>query len=366
MTICNDCKKQASFNYSGEKPKYCKSHSLDGMVDVVSKRCVAKDCKKQPNYNYKDLKQRLYCKEHKLDGMVDIKNKRCIEPTCDKQPTCNYKGLKQKLYCSEHKLEDMVDIAHKRCIEPNCDKIPNYNYKGEKQKLYCSEHKLEDMVDISNKRCIEPNCDKQPIYNYKGLKQGLYCSEHKLDSMIDIKHKLCKLCDMTRPSLNGYCRPCFYFTFPENAKTKNHKTRENAFMQPLKELYPDMILDKKISGGCSSRRPDGLIDCYTHCLVIEIDENQHINYSCENKRTMEIFQDLGCRPVVYIRLNPDSYTTGDKRHKSAFVTTKATGILSPVEKEFSKRFNTLLEEIEKQKKTIPEKTISTIQLYYSN
>ncbi len=288
--ICNDCKKRAGFNYSGEKAKYCKTHSLDGMVNVRSKRCIAENC--------------------------------------DKQPIYNYKGLKKRLYCSEHKLEGMIDVISKRCITEDCDKIPYYNYKGEKQGLYCSKHKLEDMIDIKSKKC--------------------------------------KLCNLTQPSLSGYCSPCFYFTFPEHVKTKNHKTRENAFMQPLKELYPDMILDKKINGGCSNRRPDGLIDLYTHCLVIEIDEGQHINYSCENKRTMEIFQDLGCRPVVYIRLNPDSYTTGDKKHKSAFITTKATGILSPVEKEFSKRFNTLLKEIEKQKKTIPEKTISTIQLYYSN
>ena len=46
-----------------------------------------------------------------------------------------------------------------------------------------------------------------------------------------------------------------------------------------------------------------------HIIIVEIDENAHINYdsSCENKRLMELSQDLGFRPIVFIRFNPDDY-----------------------------------------------------------
>ncbi len=49
------------------------------------------------------------------------------------------------------------------------------------------------------------------------------------------------------------------------------------------------------------------MDLNTHVLIVEVDEQQHRNYSCENKRTMELFQDAGNRPIVFIRFNPHKY-----------------------------------------------------------
>jgi len=63
-----------------------------------------------------------------------------------------------------------------------------------------------------------------------------------------------------------------------------------------------MIFDKQ-TGGCSKMRPDVFIDKFTHVVIIECDENQHKDTSCENKRTMELFQDFGNRPIVFIRFN---------------------------------------------------------------
>ena len=87
---------------------------------------------------------------------------------------------------------------------------------------------------------------------------------------------------------------------------------------PLAVKYPGMVLDSIVDGGCSRRRPDGVLDCGTHCVIVEIDEDQHIRYDskCDDKRTMELFQDLGSRPLV--RLNPDSYRLDGKRIAGAF------------------------------------------------
>jgi hypothetical protein len=50
------------------------------------------------------------------------------------------------------------------------------------------------------------------------------------------------------------------------------------------------------------------LDLYTHVIIVEIDEDQHRDYSnCENKRMMELSQDLGHRPIIFIRFNPDDY-----------------------------------------------------------
>ena len=56
---------------------------------------------------------------------------------------------------------------------------------------------------------------------------------------------------------------------------------------------------------------------------------KHSGYICENKRTMEIFQDIGCRLCVFIRFNPDSYTTSNgKKIKSPFTIKRDTDNLS--------------------------------------
>jgi hypothetical protein len=66
---------------------------------------------------------------------------------------------------------------------------------------------------------------------------------------------------------------------------------------------------KQIDGGCSKRRPDLLYDMYTHVIIVENDENSHKTYDeiCENKRMMQLFEDLGNRPIVFIRFDCGNY-----------------------------------------------------------
>jgi hypothetical protein len=66
-------------------------------------------------------------------------------------------------------------------------------------------------------------------------------------------------------------------------------------------------------------RPDLLLDFGDFILIIEVDENQHIDdISCENKRTMEISRDLGHRNIVFIRFNPDDYMIGNEKITSCW------------------------------------------------
>ena len=45
-------------------------------------------------------------------------------------------------------------------------------------------------------------------------------------------------------------------------------------------------------------------------LIVEVDERQYADYntSCERRRMMELFEDAGSRPVVFLRFNPHAYT----------------------------------------------------------
>jgi len=58
-----------------------------------------------------------------------------------------------------------------------------------------------------------------------------------------------------------------------------------------------------------------LCDLGYQVIIVEVDENNHENYdcSCENKRIVQLSQDVGHRPLVIIRFNPDRYV--DERGK---------------------------------------------------
>ena len=204
-----------------------------------------------------------------------------------------------------------------KCINYDCRSVSKFNYEGFDNKVYCKTHSTLEMVNyFTNRICKTSGCDKRSIYNVRGLKNGLFCLNHKIDEMINVMNKRCISdgCDtqVKKNKYRGYCIRCFIYTFPSETVSRNYKTKERNVVDCIKTMFPDLDWkeDKIISCGCSKRRPDMLLDIVYCVIVIEIDENQHTDYdsNCETKRMMEISQDVGHRPVVFIRFNPDKYT----------------------------------------------------------
>jgi hypothetical protein len=331
--------------------------------------CKEKDCKKQPNFNKEGETKRLYCSEHKKEGMVDVNNKKCLE--CKKQPKFNKEGETRGLYCSEHKKDGMVDVKNKTCLD--CKKQPAFNKEGETTALYCSEHKTDGMVDVKNKTCLE--CKKQPVFNKEGEITTLYCAVHKKEGMVDVRNKTCKsewCSTFVKKKYDGYCLFCYMNLFPDKPVSLNYKTKEYSVVDYIKTKFPSLnwIADKIISGGCSKRRPDLLLDLFYQIIIIEVDENQHIDYdcSCQNKRIMELSQDLGHRPIVFIRFNPDEYDKNGITISSCWgKDQRGICVVKKSKKdEWMQRLNTLEEHINYWINPIntTDKTIETIQLFY--
>jgi len=224
------------------------------------------------------------------------------------------------------------------------------------------------MQNVVSKRCTIDGCDKIPNFGLE-WKKPTHCGDHIIGDMKDVKSKRCSTCDTTtmNSKYKPNCSRCHFYLNPNDPRIRNYKTKEHAFMLPLKEKYGDMILDKTVSGGCSKRRPDGLLECFTHSIIIEIDEDQHIGYEsiCDNKRTMELFQDLGSRPIMFIRLNPDSYKINNKRIKGCFSISKS-GEMKVLQKELAHRLDTLMDAIDISVKTKPKREISSVKLFYSD
>ena len=377
MCKYSDCKTRASFNILGEKKGlYCSLHKKEEMVDVVNKKCIEEGCATQPAFNIEGEKIALYCSLHKLEGMVDVVSKKCIEEGCAILPAFNILGEKKRLYCALHKLEGMVNVKDKTCLEEGCTTQPHFNILGEKKPLYCSVHKKEGMVDVIHKTCIQEGCATQPAFNIVGEKTGLYCSLHKLEGMVDVKNKTCKSewcsTQVTGKKYDGYCLFCYMHLFPDKPVSRNYKTKEYSVVEYVKNTFSEFewVSDKTVYGGCSRRRPDLLLDLFYQIVIIEIDENQHTDYdcSCQNKRTMELSQDLGHRPIVFIRFNPDDYEKDGKNITSCWGQDK-TGICvvkKTKQKEWTHRLSILGEQLAywTDPANATTKTIETVQLFY--
>jgi hypothetical protein len=162
--------------------------------------------------------------------------------------------------------------------------------------------------------------------------------------------------------------------FPDKPVCRNYKTKEYSVVEYIKNKYPDFTwnTDKIIKDGCSKRRPDLLLDLGYQNIIVEIDENQHIDYdcSCENKRIMELSQDVGHRPIIFIRFNPDDYICQGKKFTSCWgQNNQGISLVKKNKKtEWEQRLETLNTQISywsnPDNKT--DKTIEIVQLFYDN
>ncbi len=377
MCKFDGCKKTSTYNFEGNKAMYCSQHKQSGMIDIRHKKCLFDGCKINPAFNFKHENKALYCKAHKQEGMINLKDKRCINEGCKTRASYNYEGEKSRLYCSKHKKDDMIHINNKKCIFDKCKITACYNDEGKKQGIYCVSHKKDGMVNVVGKKCIYNGCKISPCYNYKCETQGIYCSSHKEEGMVDVRSSKC-LNDWcytraSNPRYKGYCLNCYVNIFPDKPALINYKTKESAVAEYVKLKFPGLtwIVDKAIKDGCSKKRPDLLVDLGYQIIIIEIDENQHGDYdcSCENKRIMELSQDLQYRPIIFIRFNPDKYESNGVKIESCWGL-DGRGICS-VKKtkkiEWQDRLNALSLQIDywlkPENKT--DKTIEIIHLFYS-
>ena len=170
---------------------------------------------------------------------------------------------------------------------------------------------------------------------------------------------------------NGYCLRCTIFLFPHIKTRKNMESKEGNVVQNIKNRFTDItiILDSVVEDGCSKKRPDICIDLGSHVIIVEVDENQHQNYSCENKRIMLLSEDFGFRKVVFIRFNPDSYI--DKNGvliESCWRRSKKIGawkVDNNKYREWYNRIEDLLDTIQQWIDNEPEKMVTIIKKYYS-
>lgn len=246
----------------------------------------------------------------------------------------------------------------------------------------CKKYYEENKEKLLNKMKENPiPSEKRKEYNknyYMKRKEKNTCEHNKI-------LQLCRICDgsdlcvsgfcdtMKNPKYENYCLRCFIHLFPDKPNTRNYKTKEKNVSDFVISSFKDFswITDKKVQDGCSKRRPDLLLDLGFQIIIIEIDENQHNNYdcSCENKRLMEISKDVGHRPIVFIRFNPDDYINENNENIKSCWKINNKGIIQ-IQKNKIEEWNNRLEFLKNQieywckEENKTNKMIEVIQLYF--
>ncbi len=167
---------------------------------------------------------------------------------------------------------------------------------------------------------------------------------------------------------------CYIHLFPDQPVARNYKTKERTVVEYTLQQFPpekyNWIADKRIYDGCSKKRPDLFLDLGYQVIIVEVDENQHEQYdcSCENKRLMELSQDVNHRPLVFIRFNPDEYMSNEGKVTSCWAYNKlgVCTVKKTKQKEWTKRLEALSQQItywlDETHKT--DKTVEVIHLFY--
>ncbi len=152
-------------------------------------------------------------------------------------------------------------------------------------------------------KCCADTCQKEYDFIVNNEK---YCMEHCPNKDYEIKiKKLCKYCDIEQLS-NYVCNNCKQLSNKKEWAIVRHvkKNIDTQFVHNSNEPVNE----------CSKRRPDVFFNLVKHCVIVEIDENQHKSYgdSCECARINEIVSSIGGKPVTFIRFNPDTVNHNGK------------------------------------------------------
>jgi hypothetical protein len=339
------------------------------MINNVSKRCEYPSCTVLASYGLN--RKKTHCVKHKTLEMSDT-NKRCIYKDCITRPSFGING--KKTHCAKHREEKMISVNQK-CEYKKCMVQPCYGNDG--KYTHCFKHKTTEMIDNKNKKCAYSLCTSQapfgPLFQpkthcfkhasknmffknkpkcpcgepayYGNINYPVHCENCKLDHEKNLVESKCASCGLEYLLTEDLCSDCGDFY-----KKSIRGAKENAVGDYLKGFdYKILSHDKVPDNACSKYRPDFVLDFDTYICIVEVDENQHITYPCECEqiRMIQLFQDFGGIPVVFIRYNPDKYinSLGDK-------ITSMSG-----------RLGKLSETIEALKYT-EHKALSVIYLYY--
>jgi hypothetical protein len=206
MVNCKNCNKHASYGLVWKKPLYCVNHKLDGMFDVLHKRCLHEDCNKQPAYG-NHLTGKIHCSKH-ADKKIEWKVKTCTLKKCRSIVIYSKNGLYPYEYCDNHYPDEyksnLTSICKKCGISDMvCDQeglcLLSCTIKH-KERMKYSENAMRDFLiknklkfDTADIKISDGCSNRRPDFVYK-TPYGVIIIENDENQH---KSRLCE-CEQTR------------------------------------------------------------------------------------------------------------------------------------------------------------------------
>jgi hypothetical protein len=168
--------------------------------------------------------------------------------------------------------------------------------------------------------CTYPDCTQNAYYADLEGQYPVWCEVHAEPDSVDVVNKPCAGIN-GRPGCGVSCIPTPRDIVCESCRPTNDRGRRE--LEVLAYMKADGLVwvshDKRIPGGCTKHRPDFVFERPGFSVILEVDEDQHRQHTdaCELKRMVEIFQAYEGTPLIFVRYNPDKYTTDGKKYPSS-------------------------------------------------
>jgi hypothetical protein len=305
-------------------------------------------------------KQRCTCRQCGGASICEHNKRRQNCQQCGGASICEHD--KQRHLCLECKGSSICghDKQQHHCKQCGGSSICDHD----KERQYCRECKGASICEHDIRRDTCKQCGGSSICVHN--KHQWSCRE-----CFTHPQNFCEICTNIYVNKKSrtypLCLRCYCLTHPDEKIPTRFKMKEHHILDYLCSYCPDydFIHDQVIEGGCSQRRPDLFLECGTHSLIIEIDEDQHLEYKCEDKRTMQIFTDLGSRPLVVLRFNPDKYTNADGQQVRCLFTFGHDNLIVVEDlTQLDQRVYILSQRIRYHVENVPLKELTVERLYY--
>ncbi|AGE57399.1 hypothetical protein PBCVNEJV4_558L [Paramecium bursaria Chlorella virus NE-JV-4] len=265
-------------------------------------------CGKQPIYGLPDDKRPTWCSKCKPNYAVDVVSKKC---PCGKYASFGLPGDTKRIWCKDCKPDNAVDVSNKKCP---CGKQPSFGLPDDKRPTWCKDCKPNYAVNVVNKKCP---CGKNATYGLPDDKRPTWCSKCKPDDAIDVKSKMCLgyngiKCPVRTRLMYGkqYCISCD----PDETRRLPRKKDEHSFFCFLEKYGIDVTqreyrIDYKcVETSKSHAFIDGVIITPNIVICLEVDEDAHRNYACDEARTNfashELLLAFPEHHIAWVRVNP--------------------------------------------------------------
>jgi hypothetical protein len=314
------CGKWSIYGLPGGKPIWCFDCKSEDGVDIKNKKC--KCGKAQPSLGLMGETAKWCSKcPDKPSEATNVVSKKCI---CGKtQPIYGFFGETAK-WCSKcpDKPSEAINVVSKKC---DCGKAqPNFGLPGEKAQ-WCSKCKPDNAIDVTHTKCL---CGKaRPNFGLPGGKSR-WCSVCKPEDAINVSSPMCSgyggiPCPVKTQLKSGksYCISCD----PDTSRRLPRKKDEHAFFcflekHNIKVTQREYRIDYRcVDTSKSHAFIDGVIITPDIVICLEVDEDAHKRYDCDEARTnfasTELLLAFPDHYISWVRVNP---TIGnfDRRDKA--------------------------------------------------